>query len=78
MSNKQESNITDKRTLEKMLECLNNAKTNIFAIEIKATAENINAVAQSINMIQIVANTVIAELQCPEAGVEDSEPKSDI
>lgn len=75
-SNQQESNITDKRTLGKMLECLNNARTNIGSIEMKATVNNINAVAAAINMIQIVANTITIELQKPdkEEKISGAEP----
>lgn len=72
MDNNHEVNITDKRTLGKMLECLNNAKTSIGSIEMKATLNNINAVSEAINMIQIVGNTIIAELQKP-----DKEEKTD-
>ena len=66
MDNNREVNITDKRTLGKMLECLNNAKTSIGSIEMKATMNNINAVTNVISMIQIVGNTIIAELQKPD------------
>lgn len=78
MDNNQEVNITDKRTLGKMLECLNNAKTSIGSIEMKATMNNINAVSDAISMIQIVGNTIIAELQKPDKEEKTDGTKPDV
>ena len=78
MDNNQEVNIADKRTLGKMLECLNNAKISIGSIEMKATMNNINAVSEAINMIQIVGNTIIAELQKPDKEEKTDGTKPDV
>lgn len=53
----------ERSTLEKMSECLENAKVRIQKIEMRATADNVSAVAEAINLIQIVNNTVIVALR---------------
>ena len=53
----------ERSTLEKMSECLESAKSRIQKIEMKATADNVSAVAEAINLIQIVNNTVIIALR---------------
>ena len=62
----------DELTLNKILELLNGAKDRIQKIEMKATSNNVSAVAEAINLIQIVCNTVVIELK--EGKKDDAKP----
>ena len=73
-----ESNISDKRTLNKMLELLNGVSNMISSIEMRATLNNINSVAEALNFLQIVGNTISIELQKQEKEEKNDGAKSDV
>lgn len=75
---KYESNISDKRTLNKMLELLNSVSNRISSIEMRATLNNINSVAEALNFLQIVGNTISIELQKQEKEEKNDGAKSDV
>lgn len=73
-----ESNISDKRTLNKMLELLNGVSNRISSIEMRATLNNINSVAEALNFLQIIGNTISIELQKQEKEEKNDGAKSDV